>query len=346
MNYRAFFGLAKDPFIADLALDAILKTSDLTAVHERITYTVGLGAIALVTGEVGAGKSTALRWVAGQFHPSKYKILWVTATSGSILEVYRQLLAELDIKSASSSRAILTGQIRYQITNLVQTRKQQPVLIIDEASLLRLDVFAEVFVQIGRRFADQFQVMGEAFKGGLRGGRMWAAVILLVQPVAERLIQLLQGLAGKQGENLAADRAEESFDLPSALRGIGWGVGKSYPQAGADLLQVPGAESSTIVDIEFARQSPGGERTAERLQPTGKILGKIKCPMGDQPGVVVEKGDQVALAPLPIHQNLGTMHDIRLPDVIGELRLEPAPVNGVAAGSPGEPRPLQNPVGR
>lgn len=144
MNYRAFFGLNKDPFAADLALDAILKTEDLSAVHERILYTVQLGAIALVTGEVGAGKSTALRWVAGQLHPSKYKILWVTATSGSILEVYRQLLAELDIHSASSSRAILTGQIRAQIANLVQTRKQQPVLIIDEASLLRLDVFAEL----------------------------------------------------------------------------------------------------------------------------------------------------------------------------------------------------------
>ena len=144
MNYGAFFGLTRHPFAADLALDAILKTKDLTAVHERIGYTVGLGAIALVTGEVGAGKSTALRWVAGQFHPSKYKILWVTATSGSILEIYRQLLAELDVHSASSSRAILTGQIRSQIINLVQTRKQQPVLIIDEASLLRLDVFAEL----------------------------------------------------------------------------------------------------------------------------------------------------------------------------------------------------------
>lgn len=144
MNYRAFFGLAKEPFAADLSLDAILKTKDLAAVHDRINYTVGLGAIALVTGEVGAGKSTSLRWVAGQLHPSKYKVLWVTATSGSILELYRQLLAELDVRTASSSRAILTGQIRSQILNLVQTRKQQPVLIVDEASLLRLDVFAEL----------------------------------------------------------------------------------------------------------------------------------------------------------------------------------------------------------
>jgi type II secretory pathway predicted ATPase ExeA len=142
--YRAFFGLTRKPFAADLPLDAILKTEDLLAVQQRIAYTIDLGAIALVTGEVGAGKSTTLRWIAGQLHPSKYKSLWVTATSGSILEVYRQLLAELDIRTASSSRAILTGMIRTQILNLVQSKKQQPVLIIDEASLLRLDVFAEL----------------------------------------------------------------------------------------------------------------------------------------------------------------------------------------------------------
>ena len=144
MSYHTFFGLKGQPFAADLPLEAILKTSDLLEVQQRLLYTIELGAIALVTGEVGAGKSTALRWVAGQLHPSKYKPLWVTATSGSILEVYRQLLAELDIQTASSSRAILTGLIRTQILNLVQSKKQQPLLIIDEASLLRLDVFAEL----------------------------------------------------------------------------------------------------------------------------------------------------------------------------------------------------------
>ncbi|UWZ79781.1 hypothetical protein L9S41_19215 [Geoalkalibacter halelectricus] len=89
MSYRAFFGLKSKPFAADLPLDAILKTEDLQEVQQRILYTIDLGAIALVTGEVGAGKSTALRWVCGGLHPSRYKPLWVTATSGSILEVYR-----------------------------------------------------------------------------------------------------------------------------------------------------------------------------------------------------------------------------------------------------------------
>ena len=141
MSYRAFFGLSREPFTPDIDLDSILQTPELLAVNQRVEYVIRLGGIGLVTGEVGAGKSTALRWAAGSLHPSKYKTLWVTATAGSILEIYRQLLAELDLNTASSSRAVLTRQIRNQIQNLVMTKKQQPLLVIDEASLLRLDVF-------------------------------------------------------------------------------------------------------------------------------------------------------------------------------------------------------------
>ena len=144
MSYRTFFGFTREPFTPNIELDGILQTPELLAVNQRVEYVIRIGGIALLTGEVGAGKSTALRWAAGRLHPSKYKVLWVTATAGSILEVYRQLLAELDINTASSSRAILTRQIKNQIQNLVLTKKQQPLFVIDEASLLRLDVFTEL----------------------------------------------------------------------------------------------------------------------------------------------------------------------------------------------------------
>ena len=144
MSYRPFFGLTREPFSADLETSAILQTEELLAIGQRVEYVIRIGGIALVTGEVGAGKSTSLRWAAGQLHPSRYKTLWITATSGSILEVYRQLLAELDINTVASSRAVLTRLIRQQIHALVSTKKQPPLLIIDEASLLRLDVFAEL----------------------------------------------------------------------------------------------------------------------------------------------------------------------------------------------------------
>lgn len=144
MSYRAFFGFTKEPFTPDIELGAILETPDLLAVSQRVDYVIRIGGIGLLTGEVGAGKSTALRWSTGNLHPSTHRVLWVTATAGSILEVYRQLLAELDINTASSSRAVLTRLIKSQIRDLVTTKKQQPLLVIDEASLLRLDVFTEL----------------------------------------------------------------------------------------------------------------------------------------------------------------------------------------------------------
>ena len=85
-QYRTFFGLSREPFGSDLSLKEILKTPTLSAVQDRFDYTVRLGGIALVTGDIGSGKSTALRYVAASLHPSEYKILPLTATPGSILD--------------------------------------------------------------------------------------------------------------------------------------------------------------------------------------------------------------------------------------------------------------------
>ncbi|CAO0820219.1 hypothetical protein DFAR_1450007 [Desulfarculales bacterium] len=46
--------------------------------------------------------------------------------------------------TASSSRAVLTRFIRKQVLEVAQNRKKKPVLIIGEASFLRLQVLAEL----------------------------------------------------------------------------------------------------------------------------------------------------------------------------------------------------------
>ena len=74
-NYRTFFGMKKEAFGADLSTKEIFETDDIRSVQERFDYAVRLGAIALVTGEIGSGKSTALRYVAARLHPSEYLCL-------------------------------------------------------------------------------------------------------------------------------------------------------------------------------------------------------------------------------------------------------------------------------
>ena len=121
----------------------MMKTNGLLGIRERFLYAVGLSAVAVITGDVGSGKSSGLRFAQTELHPSEYKVLHVTATSGPIAKLYKQICHALDIETRGSSKALLTRTIRVCLVDLVG-KKQKPVLVIDEASLLRLDVFAEL----------------------------------------------------------------------------------------------------------------------------------------------------------------------------------------------------------
>ena len=142
-NYRVFFGFQKEPFSQDIRVEDMLKSQAVVGVKERFLYTVHIGAIAVITGDVGSGKSSALRFASSALHPSEYRILYITATSGTIAELYKQICYCLDVEIKGSSKAVLTRVIRSCLIELTQ-KKQKPVLIIDEASILRLDVFTEL----------------------------------------------------------------------------------------------------------------------------------------------------------------------------------------------------------
>ena len=143
-NYRSFFGLTKEPFSTDIRLSDILETPELTDVKDRFDYVIRLGAIGLVTGEVGSGKSTALRYALEKLHPSEYRTFYITASSGSIMEFYRQFVDALDIHLSSNSKAVMVRMIKKEITDLILEKRMKIILIVDEASLMRLEVFAEL----------------------------------------------------------------------------------------------------------------------------------------------------------------------------------------------------------
>jgi general secretion pathway protein A len=143
-DYRIFFGLHSEPFGADIQPENILVTDSLGAVAQRIGYAMRIGAVALVTGEIGSGKSTALRYVTESMHPAEHLCLYVTATTGSILELYRQIVGALGLANRGVSKALMLQTIRQQITELSCAKKMKLLLMIDEASLLRMEVLAEL----------------------------------------------------------------------------------------------------------------------------------------------------------------------------------------------------------
>lgn len=143
MSYRTFFAFQKEPFGQDLPVEDLYPLPGLQAATERLLYGLSLGAVSIVTGDVGSGKSTALRYGASKLHPSRYRVVSVVATTGSMADMMRQICTAFDVDSQSQSLARLTKTLRAAILDITH-RKQTPVLIIDEASLMRLEIFAQL----------------------------------------------------------------------------------------------------------------------------------------------------------------------------------------------------------
>lgn len=143
MNEHHYFGFIKEPFASDIRVEDLYQTPHLNAAMERILYAVHLGAVSVVTGEVGSGKSTALRYASSKLHPSQYKVIPVIASTGSMVEMLRQICIGLDMAHTIMSLSKLMKMIRDVVLETTH-RKQVPVLIIDEANLMRFEVFAEL----------------------------------------------------------------------------------------------------------------------------------------------------------------------------------------------------------
>jgi type II secretory pathway predicted ATPase ExeA len=140
LNYKSFFAFTRDPFGQDIKIDELHKTPALDDSADRFLYAVNLRAACVLTGEVGAGKSTALRYASSKLHPSMYKLIFLVANPGSPLEILRLLAFALDLENSNSS-AKLFKSIRASLLDTALL-KQVPVLVIDEANLLRLDSLA------------------------------------------------------------------------------------------------------------------------------------------------------------------------------------------------------------
>jgi len=143
MHEHHYFGFIREPFASDLRIEDLYQTPYLAGATERILYAIRIGAVSVITGEVGSGKSTALRYASNKLHPSRYKVIPVIASTGSMVEMLRQICIGLDIAHSIMSITKLMKMIRDVVIETAQ-RKQVPVLVIDEASLMRLEVFAEL----------------------------------------------------------------------------------------------------------------------------------------------------------------------------------------------------------
>lgn len=137
--FEAFFGFKKSPFSLNPDPQQLFESAAWTHVRARLQFLVDHRGVGLFTGEVGSGKSTAARTLLSTLNPNLYKTIYLHWTSGSASDLLRLLARELDLEPARN-RGDLVTQISETVLRLNKTKKQHPLLILDEAQLLRHEV--------------------------------------------------------------------------------------------------------------------------------------------------------------------------------------------------------------
>jgi type II secretory pathway predicted ATPase ExeA len=140
--YEAFFKLTATPFTRGLAPAHLLSTPAMDEVGARLDYAARERRFAVLTGAVGAGKSTALRAFLARLPPTRYTPLYVTDSRLTPRNFYYEALWQLGI-----APRFYRGDARRQLHRALQERDDaghQPVIVIDEAHLLGREMLEEV----------------------------------------------------------------------------------------------------------------------------------------------------------------------------------------------------------
>jgi type II secretory pathway predicted ATPase ExeA len=133
--WESFFGFKKTPFSDSPDAKQLFSSAAWQQVNARLEFLAQHHGVGLLTGEVGAGKSTAARVFTAALNPNLYKILYIHFSSGTALDLLRQIALTLDLQPAHF-RGDLVRQVADAVVRLNQSKKQHPILICDEAHLL------------------------------------------------------------------------------------------------------------------------------------------------------------------------------------------------------------------
>ncbi len=133
--FETFFGFKKQPFSQNPDSQQLYESRNWNQMRARLQFIVDHRGVGLITGEVGAGKSTAIRTILGALNPNMYKVIYTQWSSGSALDLLRTVARGLDLEPAHG-RADLVHQISEAIVRLNKAKKQHPILALDESQLL------------------------------------------------------------------------------------------------------------------------------------------------------------------------------------------------------------------
>lgn len=132
---QAHYGFTRMPFGRDLAPGMLHRHASHNEAVARIAWCISERSIGVVTGEVGAGKTVAVRTVITSLDPSKHTVIYLPNPLIGVRGIYEELVNAFG-QTASHLGSRLMVQASKALAAEREERGRTPVLVIDEAHLL------------------------------------------------------------------------------------------------------------------------------------------------------------------------------------------------------------------
>ena len=131
----ARFGLTRMPFGRDLPPSRLHRHADCAEAAARITWAVSGRTIGVVTGEVGTGKTAAVRAAVAGLDPAGHAVIYVGNPTAGTRGILSAVVTALGGRPVHGTAA-LGAQAWTTLAGEAAERGRTPVLVIDEAHLL------------------------------------------------------------------------------------------------------------------------------------------------------------------------------------------------------------------
>lgn len=141
--FKAFYGLEHSPFSRDLPTSELYESEILDETLGRLEYAAQRQWFAVVTGDCGTGKTTAIRRFADTLDTGKFKVLYLSDSKLTPRHFYKGLLEQLGCES-KFYRGDAKRQLHREIELMRGIHGLQPVVVVDEAHLLDREMLEEV----------------------------------------------------------------------------------------------------------------------------------------------------------------------------------------------------------
>jgi hypothetical protein len=96
---KAYFGFLTEPFSKEIATKSLFLSAQLKGLFERLLHFIGRRGIALVTGEVGSGKFTALRAFTDTLDKNHHALVYIDDPTLGLRGMFNSIARQLNLNT-------------------------------------------------------------------------------------------------------------------------------------------------------------------------------------------------------------------------------------------------------